>query len=85
MEIDKAQAKEALTKAFHLVDKDKSNYIDKQEIEHVINAYLRSIGQPCDADKCRKYAADFLKEVDKNKDNKISLEEFLNYFMQFCK
>jgi len=82
---DKEKAREALTKAFHQVDKDRSNFIEEREVENVLNHYYKATGKQCDSAKCKHEATAFLKEVDKNKDGKISLDEFVNYFMQFCK
>jgi len=80
----KTEAKEALTKAFNQVDTDKSGSIDSGEIESVLRAYYKSSGKTADESKIKSEAAAFLKEVDKNKDNKVNLEEFIDYFLQFC-
>jgi len=85
MACDKTKAKEALTKAFQQVDTDKSGYIESAEIEKVLQAYYKQTGKPCDSAKCKKECQDFLKDVDKNMDHKVSQEEFIQYFMQFCK
>jgi Ca2+-binding EF-hand superfamily protein len=84
MACSKAEAKEALTKAFKAVDLDGSGSIDSQELEKVLESYYKSTGKGCDAAKVKKEAQAFLQEVDKNKDNKVCLDEFLTYFMQFC-
>jgi len=85
MACDKEQVKTALTKAFRAVDLDHSGTIDVAEVEKVLEAYYKHSGKQCDPAKLRKEAADFLKDVDKNQDHKVSMEEFIQYFMQFCK
>lgn len=85
MACDKTKAKEALTKAFQKVDTDKSGSLESAEIERVLQEYYKQTGKPCDNAKCKKEAQDFLKDVDKNQDHKVSMEEFIQYFMQFCK
>jgi len=82
---DKAEAKSALTKAFRTIDVDHSDFIDEQELEKVLMHYYKATGKTCDQSNIKTEALAFLKEVDKNKDGKISLDEFVNYFMQFCK
>jgi len=73
-----------LTKAFNQVDTDKSGSIESGEIEAVLRAYYKSSGKTVDDTKIRSEAAAFLNEVDKNKDKKVNLEEFIDYFLQFC-
>jgi len=82
---NKTQAKEFLTKAFHEVDSNKSGFIEGKELENVLKYYYKSAGKQCP--DCGKLKADteaFMKKVDKNHDNKISLTEFLDYFMPLC-
>jgi len=85
MACDPAKAKEALTKAFQMVDTNKSGSIEADEVDKVLMAYYKSSGKPCDSAKCKTEREAFMRDVDKNKDNKISLDEFVKYFMQFCK
>jgi Ca2+-binding EF-hand superfamily protein len=84
MACNKAEAKAALTKAFQQVDTDKSGTIDSAELEKVLQSYYKSSGKTADAAKIKSEAAAFLKEVDKNNDKQVNLEEFIDYFMQFC-
>jgi Ca2+-binding EF-hand superfamily protein len=79
------KAREALTKAFHEVDVDKSGSITASEIERVLVAYYKHSNKTLDQAKIKQEAAAFLKDVDKNRDGKIELNEFITYFMQFCK
>jgi len=76
--------KEALTKAFNQVDTDKNGTIDARELENILMSYYKSTGKPCDAGKIKTDAQAFLRDVDKDHDNKINLKEFLEYFSQFC-
>jgi Ca2+-binding EF-hand superfamily protein len=80
----KSDAKAALTKAFNQVDTDHSGSIDASELEKVLQSYYKSAGKPVDAGKIKSDTAAFLQEVDKNHDNKVNLDEFINFFMQFC-
>jgi len=80
-----AANKAKLEQAFHEVDTDHNGHIDGHELEKVLFAYYQAVGQQPNAAKIKTEAAAFMKEVDKNNDHKISLQEFTNYFMQFCK
>jgi Ca2+-binding EF-hand superfamily protein len=79
------KAKEALTKAFHEIDVDHNGTISAQEIERVLAAYYKHSGKQLDQAKIKREGEMCLKELDKNRDGKIELNEFVNYFMQFCK
>jgi len=80
-----AKAKEALTKAFNEVDTDKSGSISAGEIEKILVAYYKHSGKPVDHSKITSEGQAFIRDVDKDKNGTISLDEFVNYFMQFCK
>jgi Ca2+-binding EF-hand superfamily protein len=77
-------SKTALTNAFKMVDTDNSGSIDASELEKVLQTYYKSSGKPVDAAKIKSDTTAFLQEVDKNRDNKVNLDEFLNFFTQFC-
>jgi len=82
---NKSDVKAKLTKAFQEVDRDHNGQIDGSELERVLEAYYKATGKHADQHKIREEAASFMQDVDKNRDNKINLDEFIQYFMQFCK
>jgi Ca2+-binding EF-hand superfamily protein len=84
MACNKTQVKDLLTKAFHEVDLDKSGFIEGREIENVLTGYYKAAGKPVKVDQIKTETKSFMQKVDKNHDNKISLDEFLAYFTQFC-
>lgn len=84
MACDKAKAEAELKKVFQKVDKDNSGFIDVNETENVLREYYRSMGKNIDAAQIKSEATAFIKDVDKNKDNKASLQEFTNYILQSC-
>mgnify|MGYP000211461480 FL=1 len=59
--------------AFDAVDADGSGFIDEPELKQVMTSVASDIGMdtPTDSD-----VADVLRELDTNRDGKISLEEF---------
>jgi len=80
----KADIMAKLTRAFQEVDKDHSGSLEVSELELVLKSYYKSVGKPFDQTKISTEVASFVKEVDKNHDNRISMDEFVKYFMQFC-
>jgi len=85
MACSKADAEKCLKEAFNSVDTDHSGFVEEKEVTAVLTAYYKSKGKPCDPAKMDKDVKSFLADVDKNNDNKISLDEFVKYFMQFFK
>jgi len=81
---DKAKAEAELKKVFEKVDKDHSGFVDTSEVENILKEYYASMGAPVKPGQISQEAAAFLKDVDKNKDNKVSLQEFTNYILQLC-
>jgi calmodulin len=59
--------------AFDAVDSDRSGFIDEPELKVVMTSVANDIGmdQPSDGD-----VRDVLRELDTNRDGRISLEEF---------
>jgi Ca2+-binding EF-hand superfamily protein len=85
MACDRAQVEKELKQAFDLVDKDKSGFIDTGEVEQMLNQYLKGKGKPVDPAKIKSEVAAFIKDLDSNQDNKVSLKEFTDFVMQaFC-
>lgn len=70
---DDRKLHEIAKSAFDAVDSDRSGFIDEPELKSVMTSVAQDIGMdaPTDSD-----VQDVLKELDKNNDGKISLEEF---------
>jgi len=83
MACSKADAEKGLREAFKAVDKDNSGSIDAKEVEAILVKYYQDKKKPCDQAKLKKDVQSFLADVDKNHDSKVSLDEFLKYFMQY--
>jgi len=79
-----ADARAKLTKAFQEVDKDHNGTIDQSELERVLASYYKATGKAADAARVKSESCAFMKEVDTNHDNKITLEEFIKYFSKYC-
>jgi len=69
-----------LTKAFHDIDKDNSGYIDLSELEAAFGAAFKRSGKQVDEAEVKRACANIMKGVDKDKDNKITLEEYIEYY-----
>jgi hypothetical protein len=68
-----SQLEEVMKKVFKAFDTDNSDYIDSAELKEV----AKELGKPLDAaelDEC-------LKDLDQNKDGKISYEEFSQWWL----
>lgn len=59
--------------AFDAVDKDKSGYLEANELKEVMQNVANDIGTKAPTDE---EVNDVLKELDTNQDGKISLDEF---------
>merc|ERR1712096_318796 len=70
---DEAKLKEVVKKAFEGVDEDGSGFIEEKELKIVMTQVATDLGIPEPSDDEVK---DVLKELDTNKDGKISEEEF---------
>lgn len=80
-----AATDDMLSTSFDQCDTDKSGFLEKTEVIHVLEKYNASC--PCkkanvDMDKQVK---DFLVKADVNKDGKISKKEFIDYFKEVFK
>jgi len=77
---DKRDQIEKLTDAFKSIDKDNSGFIDLAELEKAFGAAFKATGKPVDEAEIKRACANIMKSVDKNKDNKITLEEYIQYY-----
>lgn len=73
--------KAILTKTFHEMDVSQTGYLDGFEIEDVFIKYYTSIGADIEYETIMNKVLDFMKRVDTNGDKKVSLNEFLSYFL----
>jgi Ca2+-binding EF-hand superfamily protein len=71
---------ERLTKAFHEIDKDNNGFIDISELEHAFAAAFKASGRPADDAEIKRACANIMKGLDKDKDNKVTLEEYIEYY-----
>jgi Ca2+-binding EF-hand superfamily protein len=84
---DKEQLKKVLTDCFKDIDKDHSGFIEQKELESLLKAYFSHPDCPAEYKntpeaEIKKQCQDFIKEVDTSGDKKISLDEFLNFFLK---
>jgi Ca2+-binding EF-hand superfamily protein len=84
MACDKGKIEQELKAAFNEVDTDRSGFIDAGEVEKMLMSYLQGKGKKADPAKIKSEVAAFVKDLDKDKDNKVSLKEFTDFVMQFA-
>jgi Ca2+-binding EF-hand superfamily protein len=77
---DKRDQIEKLTDAFKNIDKDNSGFIDLSELENAFGAAFKASGKPVDEAEIKRACTNIMKSVDKDKDNKITLEEYIQYY-----
>lgn len=77
---DKRDQIEKLTDAFKNIDKDNSGFIDLSELEAAFGAAFRASGKRVDDEEIKRACEKIMKSVDKDKDNKITLEEYIQYY-----
>jgi len=75
-------AKAILTKSFHDIDTGRTGYIDAFEVEDVFKKYYASMGRQLDYETLKSKVIAFMKRVDIDDDKKITLDEFLDYFLK---
>jgi len=71
-----------LEEAFKKVDRDNSGFIDLSEAEHVLRLVYEAPnfkGNKVDDETIKKEAQEMISSMDQNKDNKVSLAEFINF------
>jgi len=71
-----------LTKVFRDIDKDNNGYIDISELEHAFGAAFKASGRPMDTAEVKRACQHIMKGIDRNKDNKITLDEYIQYYTQ---
>jgi Ca2+-binding EF-hand superfamily protein len=71
-----------LTKVFHDIDKDNNGYIDISELEDAFSTAFKASGRPVDAAEVKRACQNIMKGIDRNKDNKITLDEYVQYYTQ---
>jgi len=77
---DKRDQIEKLKDAFKNIDKDNSGFIDLAELENAFGAAFKASGKPVNDEEIKRACANIMKSVDRNKDNKITLEEYIEYY-----
>ena len=83
MACDKAQVEKEVKQCFDVVDKDRSGFIDSAEVESLLMQYFQAKGRKPDPAKVKSECAAFVKDLDTNKDGKVSLKEFTDFVLQF--
>jgi Ca2+-binding EF-hand superfamily protein len=78
-----ADVKDVLTKLFKEVDKDNSGQLDKNEVEAALKKFYSGpdVKNKWDDARVKKETADFFKSADKNNDSKVTLKEFIDYYV----
>jgi len=71
---------ERLTKAFQEIDKDHNGYIDIKELETAFCSAFKASGRPADEAEIKRACANIMKGLDTDKDNKVTLKEYLEYY-----
>ena len=70
---DEQKLNEVVLAAFNAVDTDGSGFIDEPELKIVMTGVARDIGMPEPSDSDVR---EVLRELDSNKDGRISVDEF---------
>jgi Ca2+-binding EF-hand superfamily protein len=73
---NKAKFESMCKSAFDDMDKDKSGFIDSKELEAALARLAKATGAPVPS---KKDVETSLAAFDKNKDGKMSLDEFITY------
>jgi len=83
MACDKAEIEKEIKVCFDAVDTDRSGFIDSGEVERLLVQYMQSKGQQPDPAVIKSEVQSFIKDLDTNNDNKVSLKEFTDFVMKF--
>ncbi|ESN95473.1 hypothetical protein HELRODRAFT_179242 [Helobdella robusta] len=78
---------EDLAACFDLYDKDKNGYLDRKEITIVVKEFLKADQSKKKLSKSEidKEVKMFINMLDTNNDNKISKQEFMDFFAKHMK
>jgi len=74
------EEEEKMTQGFHLLDQNKDGYLDQLEVQRLVVMTFQMKGIPVDPELVNGTVRAFMRESDKNGDNKVSLQEFLQFF-----
>jgi len=66
-------------KIFDESDRDKNGFIDANELEALLTQINTDFDGKQTPAQIKKFAQDYMKTLDKNNDNKLSFDEFLEY------
>ena len=68
--------------AFRLYDMDKDGFVTREEMLHIVEAFYRMMGKsvamPTDESSPEMRVDKIFRELDKDNDDKLSLDEFLD-------
>jgi len=74
-----AEEENAVRRVFHMCDTDKSGYLDQNEVHKFFAMYYQAQGKQVDSATIDSTSRAFMRQADKNHDNKIGLNEFLRH------
>jgi Ca2+-binding EF-hand superfamily protein len=71
--------RETAEKSFDEFDMDKSGKVDAKELDLVVRACYKYMGEPCDDAKVAAEVKSMVDVIDTSKDGKISRDEFVKF------
>lgn len=71
--------RETAEKSFDEFDMDKSGKVDAKELDQVVRACYKYMGESCDDAKVAQEVKSMLEVIDSSKDGKIDREEFVKF------
>jgi len=72
-----AEVEQLAREMFKMADTDNSGYIDAKEVQAMFIKINNETKQKTDPAKLKKEVESFMTQIDKNKDNKVSFDEFI--------